>query len=92
MSRGRIGAGWDVCRSVGSWGEVCIGAGWDVSIRTWRYDSISAGGGVGAGRVVEQRAHGRACDRGSGGACDWTADHGHSLHGHLLGLRENTER
>lgn len=56
-------AGRDVCCSVGSGTEVSVGAGWDVSVWTRGYDNIGAGGGVRAGRVVEQRAHGRARDR-----------------------------
>lgn len=81
--------GRDVCCGIGSGSEVSVGAGWDVSVRTRGYDSIGAGGGVRAGRVLQQRAHGRACDRGGGGARDW-ADHRHGLHGHLLGLRNKT--
>lgn len=58
----RIGAGRDVCCSVGSGTEVSVGAGRDVSVWTRGYDSVRAG------RVVEQRAHGRTCDWGGGGA------------------------
>ena len=87
-SSGGVGAWRYVCCGVGSRCEVSVGAGWDVSIRTWWYNSIGAGGGVRAGRVMGQRAHGRACDGGGRGACHWAANHGHSLHGHLLGLRD----
>lgn len=87
-SGGSVGAGWYVCSSIGSGSEVSIGTWGDVSIRTWRYDSIGAGRGVQAWRVVEQRAHGRACDWGGRRACHWAADHSHGLHGHLLGLRK----
>lgn len=87
-SGGSVGAGWYVCSSIGSGREVSVGAWGDVSIRTWRYDSIGAGRDVRAWRVVEQRAHGRACDWGGRRACHWAADHSHGLHGHLLGLRK----
>lgn len=86
-SRRRIWAGRDVCCGVGSGNKVSVGAGWDVSIWTWGYDSIGASREVWAGRVLEQRAHGRACDRGGRGARHWAADDGHGLHGHLLRLR-----
>lgn len=82
--------GRDVCCSIGSGSEVGVGAGWDVGVRTRGYDSVGAVGGVRAGRVVEQGAHGRAHDRGGGGARHWAADNGHGLHGHLLGLRNKT--
>lgn len=88
MSSRRIGAACEVCRSVGSGTEVSIGAGWDVSVRTRGHDSKGARGGVGTGRVVEQRAHGRTCYRGGRGARHWATDHCHGLHCHLLGLSE----
>lgn len=87
----RIGAGREVCCGVGRWAEVSVWAGWDVSVWTRGYDTVGASGSVGAGRMVKQRAHGRARDRGGGGARHWATDCGRGLHCHLLGLENKKD-